>query len=266
MNIQCPGCASTYDVSGRPAGTLMTCHCGETFGFSHKLSAPVAFQCPGCGAHADPGAGRCTYCDRVLKSVCCPQCFTLLAEGEKYCVQCGTGVSAPALVVHRNGETALPCPRCSVALTASLAGDHLFDRCDRCGGIWAHHLAIAAVFAERGQRYSVADWLQRVSLPDSVNTNQAAPARCPDCEQTLHRQAVKGRTGVVIDACNDHGIWFDYRELRGIVGLPRRPRQRRKYKKLRRHGEIAGFLKDKDDWWPFEAIEDLLDFLEDLFD
>ncbi len=262
MNIQCPGCASTYDVAGRPAGTLMSCHCGETFGFSHKLSAPVAFQCPGCGAHADPRLGRCPYCDRILKSVCCPRCFSLMAEGEKYCAQCGAGVAAPALLFHRNGETALPCPRCSVAMTANLVGDHLFDRCDRCGGIWAHHLAIAAVFAERGQHYSVADWLQRVSTPKTLQSDHAKPARCPDCDQAMQRQAIKDRGETVIDSCNDHGIWFDYRELRGIVGRP--PRRRRQRKHARRGRKPA--RRPKDDWSAFEAIEDLLDFLEDLFD
>ena len=66
----------------------------------------------------------------------------------------------------------------------------------------------------------------------------------------MQRQALKNPADVVIDSCNDHGIWFDYRELRSIVGRPRHGRER---PRRRRHS-------------PFEAIEDLLDFLEDLFD
>ncbi|MBT8144521.1 MAG: zf-TFIIB domain-containing protein, partial [Gammaproteobacteria bacterium] len=245
---------------GRPAGTLVSCGCGRTFGLPHPLQNIVTFHCPGCGAPNQPGDSRCRYCDGALKAVCCPNCFALMLDGTDQCGQCTTMVAAPALYVHRHGEQTLPCPRCAVAMTANLIGDHLFDRCDNCGGIWAHHMALSAVFAARKQAYSVARWLERVAMPQRPVTH-TAPTRCPDCDQPLQRHQVRGRR-VTLDSCTDHGVWFDYLELRNLVG---RQERKRKRKPLRRNRVLA-LPDDIDDWWPFEAIEDLLEFVEDILD
>lgn len=265
MNLKCPACKTTHEVSGRPAGTLVSCRCGETFGFPAAVDALVHLQCTGCGARAEPGEGRCSYCDLPLRCVCCPNCFALMAAGDRHCTRCGVRVETPAVAVHRHGEPTLPCPRCSSALTANLIGDQLFDRCDRCAGIWAHHLALAALFAERGQRYSVSRWLERVARPDAqVDTRRAAP--CPDCEQPMQRQRLDARGKLLVDCCNDHGIWFDFRELRTIVGPARPPRESRRPHRQVRRATLAAHLEELEDWWPFEALDDLIDFLDELFD
>ena len=187
--------------------------------------------------------------------------FDQLSADQTRCSQCETGVAAPALYLHRHGEVTLPCPGCSTAMTANLVGNHLFDRCDRCGGIWAHHLALAGVFAARGQRYRVAHWLAQVR-PPAQPASRRAVVPCPDCEQPMQRQAIAGRADLVVDGCNDHGIWFDYSELRRIVGPARdAKRTRTPGRPRRRKGR-----RDLDDWWPFEALEELVDFLEDVLD
>lgn len=265
MKIDCPACHTAYDVSGRPAGTLVTCHCGETFGFPHPPSAPLSLQCPGCGAGADPGDSRCAYCGNPLKSVCCPNCYTLMIDGARRCGQCNTGIATPALRVHRHGGTSLPCPRCSSALTANLVDEQIFDRCDRCGGIWAHHLAIDAVLGKRRHKQSVRKWLDTLPGPADTADFRGGSPPCPDCEHPMEPHQVPGRK-VVIDACDEHGIWYDYREIRALAGESPRRRQRksRRYSRVRKKSAFAGFLDD--DWWPWEALEDLFDFLEDLID
>lgn len=257
MRLTCPGCAERHEVSGRPAGTLVTCRCGETFAFPAAASTLASLQCNGCGAQTDPSLARCAYCDSVLSCVCCPNCFRLMAGDARHCSHCGIRVERPALAIHRHGERTLPCPRCTSALAVNLVGDHLFDRCDACGGIWAHHLALAGLFATQTQSYSVADWLERVREPGR-RADVEAIALCPDCEQPMRRQALGGRRRMLVDSCEAHGIWFDHTELRRLVGPGPRGRSARPEARRRR--------RELDEWWPFEALEELLEFLEDLFD
>ena len=255
-------------MSGRPVGTRVTCHCGETFGFPRPPATPLSLQCPGCGAGADPGDQRCQYCDVPLRNVCCPGCFSLMFDGDRHCARCGTSVAKPALAVHRNGQATLPCPRCSVALTANLVADQLFDRCDRCGGIWAHHVAIDGLVSRKKNKKAVREWL--ATLPDATRHRDGdGPGRCPDCEEPMALHRVPGHRRVHIDACGTHGIWFDHSEIRTLVGenrSRRRKSRQRKYHRVRQRSQFASFLQDADDWWPWEALEDLLEFLEDLFD
>lgn len=43
--------------------------------------------------------------------------------------------------------------------------------------------------------------------------NDAAPARCPACHQSMFLQPATRDQAVYIDICNDHGTWFDRSEL-----------------------------------------------------
>src|SRR3712207_7332440 len=40
---------------------------------------------------------------------------------------------------------------------------------------------------------------------------------CPSCKQLMHRVNFAGQSGVIIDMCKDHGVWFEREELRKIV-------------------------------------------------
>ena len=65
---------------------------------------------------------------------------------------------------------------------------------------------------------------------DHFTPGQAAPAdparsgpqsqryrKCPVCSQIMHRRNYARRSGVIIDVCRDHGLWFDADELPRII-------------------------------------------------
>ncbi|MDH3645875.1 MAG: zf-TFIIB domain-containing protein [Gammaproteobacteria bacterium] len=193
----------------------------------------------------------------------------MMFDRDKHCGQCGANVIAPALAVHRDGGTGLPCPRCNMGLTANLVENQLFDRCDRCGGIWAHHIAIEGLVTRSQQKRSVRTWLQALPAPAGGSQDRRVAAQCPDCEQFMEQYRIPTHKNIVIDACGMHGVWFDHREIRSIVGEAKRRvsgRRRHQYHRVRNRSQFATFLDDADDWWPWEALEELLDFLEDLFE
>ncbi len=69
----CPGCGSKKPAP-QPAEGGWTCSCGATNG------ANMAF-CPNCGSKKPEAAA---------KSAFCPNCGAKLADGAKFCVECGT--------------------------------------------------------------------------------------------------------------------------------------------------------------------------------
>lgn len=72
----CPGCGSKKPAP-KPAEGGWTCGCGATNG------ANMAF-CPNCGSKKPEAAA---------KSAFCPNCGAKLADGAKFCVECGTKLS-----------------------------------------------------------------------------------------------------------------------------------------------------------------------------
>ncbi|MGH7180265.1 MAG: zf-TFIIB domain-containing protein, partial [Tepidisphaeraceae bacterium] len=40
---------------------------------------------------------------------------------------------------------------------------------------------------------------------------------CPQCGQMMNRINFAGGSGIVLDICKPHGIWFDHDELRKII-------------------------------------------------
>jgi Zn-finger nucleic acid-binding protein len=44
---------------------------------------------------------------------------------------------------------------------------------------------------------------------------------CPDCGKLMNRVNFGRRSGIVVDACAQHGTWFDADELRRVVEFVR---------------------------------------------
>jgi Zn-finger nucleic acid-binding protein len=64
--------------------------------------------------------------------------------------------------------------------------------------------------------------------------------RCPACRKHMNRSNFGHKSGVVIDACKDHGLWFDAQELGTILDWIKRGgevRARRRMDAERQHTE-----------------------------
>jgi Zn-finger nucleic acid-binding protein len=241
MIVECPGCKSRYDVSGRPAGTRARCRCGTEFRLPDPSAAAGSLSCPGCGAPVATGASRCDHCSAELLVRACPRCFARIFHRHTHCPHCGVVVGVPAHANPDGSTTARACPRCagSPPLLARLIGDVLLDECSGCRGVWLDAAAVDRVVRERqasslsplrqmtppepelqpgGPSTSAIEAVAAAALPAAPTV---PPGRlyiaCPDCGQLMNRVNFARHSGVILDVCRGHGTWFDATELPRVV-------------------------------------------------
>lgn len=131
------------------------------------------------------------------------------------------------------GSPAGPCPRCGKrALGPGTFGGCPVAACASCGGHFvprsqAH--ALRATFPavgplDRGALAKVREAAALRNLTDGVRY-----LACPVCAERMDRRPFALGSGLVVDRCLPHGVWFDGGELElaatyFAVGGPRDPR------------------------------------------
>jgi Zn-finger nucleic acid-binding protein len=225
MTLECPNCRSLNEVGGRPAGTRVRCPCGTVQTVPAPTEALGAIVCPHCGAAASLDDASCRYCRMPLSLAACPRCFGRVFVGNAYCPHCGAKIEVPA-VAGKEGASQRLCPRCAPVtnqLVAHLIGQTLLDECQHCGGLWIDMHAFERVVDDKEQQAT----LLAVGIGEGVGTQTggvgAAASRvaippvrylhCPDCNVLMNRKNFGERSGVIIEICRSHGIWFDRDEL-----------------------------------------------------
>lgn len=171
-------------------------------------------RCPACGAPSDPKAAACSYCRIALHPVRCPWCFAWTYAESRDCPSCGAKSEAPA-----EGSASLPCPTCKEALSARRSGRALLAGCMRCGGVWADAASFQVICEDRAAQAAYLGEGSVLPRPE-VSDPTDSPVRyrpCPGCGELMNRFNFANCSGVVLDACKPHGVWFDADELRRIV-------------------------------------------------
>ncbi len=173
----------------------------------------ATLRCPSCGAPAPEGAVRCPYCRSTLATVACPSCFGLMSLEAVHCPHCGG---------RRASKEGLPsgleCPGCKGPLHITDLDGVPFQTCPACGGLWMGHEPFRTLAEDRDRRAST---LNLLGAPDSAHPG-AAPVSyrpCPTCKKLMNRQNYARISGVVLDQCKDHGLWFDADELRRVLAF-----------------------------------------------
>jgi len=109
------------------------------------------------------------------------------------------------------------CPRCEQPTLASIAvGDAPAARCLRCSGYWiprASAGALRAAFPHVGEldRTRLAE-IRRAAAERNLHDG-VRYLRCPICDTRMDRRQFAAGSGIVIDRCLGHGVWFDGGEL-----------------------------------------------------
>jgi Zn-finger nucleic acid-binding protein len=120
----------------------------------------------------------------------------------------------PAHVATETGRSERQCPRCSpkglTSLTAYLVGQTLLDQCGGCGGLWVDRTAFEQLVEAARMDQSALNGLGELqkSRGKVDASGQVSYVRCPDRDTVMNRQNYGKRSGVVVDACRDHGIWM----------------------------------------------------------
>jgi Zn-finger nucleic acid-binding protein len=134
-------------------------------------------------------------------------------QGSRFCGFCGA-IAAPVdvqlEVIYSN------CPRCRDRLEVLDVAGTKFRSCPGCDGLWMDIATFENVCAERERQSAVLGYL------GARSGRRLAPTKvkyvpCPDCGQLMNRNNFAKSSGVIVDICKQHGIWFDSDELSSIV-------------------------------------------------
>ncbi|MCP3979437.1 MAG: hypothetical protein GY716_08920 [bacterium] len=228
--IACTDCKRQFDASQLDAGSFFHCVCGA-FVEVHRPEGHDAavVRCSSCGAPRDEGSNSCTHCgsgytlhERDLHTIC-PECMARVSDRARFCHHCAT----PLIPQGSAGSpTEIDCPACGDKhrLNSRGIGDPPIStlECPGCAGLWLGGEAFRLV-VDRSR--DVAD-VTGVVAPNNggaaaagLPPSQSGPAyrSCPECGELMHRKNFGKRSGVIIDTCRNHGLWFDSQELERIL-------------------------------------------------
>lgn len=213
MIIQCPECQSRYDSSNRNNGEAISCRCGVEILVPDLPNLARSWNCPNCSGNVDPSKSRCEYCDAYIAFARCPACFSIAPYDEaKHCAECGELLILPVKPISKN-QKKLPCPRCNGALKSKVVDSHLVDNCADCGGVWlSHHLLDTLLKKEPLNSVGALGKLPPKTEMQRLN-NQIRYLQCPECDNYMNRRNFMSHSGIILDECHEHGIWFDKHEL-----------------------------------------------------
>jgi Zn-finger nucleic acid-binding protein len=203
----CLGCGGVVDEGrGVPQGAT-ACSCPPP-----SLEAREV-KCPSCGGTLRVGARACPYCRSTLATTRCPDCFAWNLAEAQHCQACGRALASGEDASRARG---LACPRCHGSLSARRYHELDVDECDACGGFLVPPRMIDRIVTSRDGATGL-----RLALPSRPYVRETAVRyiRCSVCDKTMNRQAFGRISGVVVDVCREHGVWFDPGELGEVLSF-----------------------------------------------
>ncbi len=175
-----------------------------------------ALNCPNCGAGVPDNSNHCGHCNTRLKTMSCTSCLGTIFEGNKFCPLCGDQAVRPRFAVRDAGN----CPRCKIRLHVLEIGDINISECERCEGLWVDIDTFEVICANRENQSAVLKRLEEILRHPESQKIQYVP--CPVCAVLMNRNNFARVSGVIIDTCKEHGVWFDANELPLIIEFIRK--------------------------------------------
>ena len=85
-----------------------------------------------------------------------------------------------------------------------------------CGGFWTSAETFESLCADKEEQSAVLTFIstQNFETPAEPSVSYIP---CPDCNQLMNRSNFARSSGVIIDLCRQHGVWFDANELPKII-------------------------------------------------
>jgi Zn-finger nucleic acid-binding protein len=130
-----------------------------------------------------------------------------------HCSGCGAELGLEPIT----SQSTLVCPACRIAFEQYTDDSaSLFD-CTRCGGQFVEHALLKNLF-ERQPVYT----LETRRNAERVTTREPVVYRpCPCCQTIMNRKNFGRSSGVIVDICSRHGVWFDAGELPRVIDFVR---------------------------------------------
>jgi Zn-finger nucleic acid-binding protein len=140
--------------------------------------------------------------------------------GSRHCPHCG----AAAVQASASTLSILRCPKCKSEMRPITLGGSAMRECESCGGLWLEVAAFEKLCLDREQQAAVLGLASPVTKRPIDPTAEEIKVRyvpCPQCGQLMNRMNFARCSGVIVDVCRGHGIWFDRDELREIIEFVR---------------------------------------------
>lgn len=182
---------------------------------------PATLNCPNCGAAANQTATTCEYCGSGLIAVACRSCFGAMFAGAQFCPHCGTKAEQP----RDADQSTLRCPGCGENMRhQQLSGATTIYECGACGSAWLTPETFTKLVADREARGTAAASgaaAGGLGKPKPVRIARTATryVHCPVCDALMNRVNFGDSSGVIVDTCAMHGIWFERQELYAILAF-----------------------------------------------
>ena len=223
----CEGCKRQWDASGHDGGSRFRCTCGELVEVPDPRPGEAAVvRCSSCGGARAKGDKTCAHCgadftlhERDLHTIC-PHCTARISDRSRFCHACGKAIAPQQRIGAMAREK---CPACQGERplhTRSLESEEVVVlECDRCAGMWVGHQFFDLL--QRRARGEMVSW----SNADKARQGEPRPReqegryyrQCVVCDKLMHRHNYGKKSGVIVDVCHDHGLWFDDGELEQII-------------------------------------------------
>jgi Zn-finger nucleic acid-binding protein len=230
--VACRTCKRQFDATGLAAKSQFHCSCGEIIEvprFQPHDSAVA--RCSSCSAPRTKGKLSCQHCgsdytlhERDMHTIC-PSCMTRVSDRARFCHHCATPIVPQSGVGQ---TTTRPCPVCGVQhkMTSRSFGEPAVSvmECQRCAGLWLSTETFGLI-SEHARDKSLPDVFPAEDGQPVSTSNPGGGSlyrRCPECEKHMNRRNFGRKSGVIIDSCKEHGLWFDAQELGAILHWIRR--------------------------------------------
>ncbi len=229
MIVECSGCQLRYDSSGKKPGSQIRCRCGKPLTIPFFSATAVGLHCPNCASPASPHKNTCDSCESQLAVLNCPSCFTLQFSGSRHCSNCGDKLMLPSRAVKSEEHS---CPRCEGVLAKQSVNGVFIEQCAPCGGVWLDHDVLESIVKNARQSQDAVAFTGNKAVPPiRVNTHEVMYLSCPECDMLMHRRNFGLASGVIIDVCSAHGLWFDANELAAALVFVRSGGEQRSLKR-----------------------------------
>lgn len=170
------------------------------------------YQCPNCGGPTPEAARRCEYCAAPVATARCGHCFQMSPQGARHCSGCGRELGLSPLAQAASAE----CLTCRVAMSALREASGALLDCSSCGGQFVEHALLRSLLEHHEQ---LGRAVPRRSRPDNPLLTKVVYRPCPLCGLLMHRRNFGDTSGVIVDTCAVHGVWFDSGELARVLAF-----------------------------------------------
>jgi Zn-finger nucleic acid-binding protein len=116
--------------------------------------------------------------------------------------------------------------------------------CAKCGGQFVGHALLRELLEQR-EVYGSA--IPRRTTPHNPLIQPIRYVKCPECGELMNRRNFGKSSGIIVDICHQHGVWFDAGEVPRVLafvqagGLSRA--QRREQEELAHNGALRRNLR-----------------------